>query len=249
MEHPLFILRKEVFGGTLYNKKQLRHTFLSNADLENLISENADFEEWTADLTNAPNSIVYSPIRIYYELTKKCNLHCRTCFNSSACRDTNEQTTEEVFHSLEGLRKDNVIDIRFTGGEITQREGWEELIAYAVKLGQVVSVNTNGVYDNDSIIDRLVKLNLAQITISVDGTQKYNDYIRGKGAFNRAEETLRTLKENGVPLRTIPIKMVGGSIDALSKIILLKAVPNYWTALFFKFEECTTSSLKIFPAL
>ena len=36
--------------------------------------------------------------------------------------------TEEMMQCLEGLRKDNIFDLRFTGGELTVRTGWFDVL-------------------------------------------------------------------------------------------------------------------------
>ena len=103
--------------------------------------------------------------------------------------------TEEMMQCLEGLRKDNIFDLRFTGGELTVRTGWFDVLKSAKDLGFTVSVNTNGVYKNfDETINKLVSLDLDQITVSIDGNKEHHESIRGKNTFDKSMRTLQILK-------------------------------------------------------
>ncbi len=203
-----FILRNENFGATLFDRKKLIHKFLTYEELKRGMIEwvgiNVSFnnmENWVGDLENTSTNIIYSPIRVYFELTKKCNLCCKSCFNESGKPLKSEMRLEEVLKSLDGMRKDNIFDIRFTGGEITQGPAWFSILKYAKDLDFSVSINTNGAFDDPSIIDKLLSLDLEQITISIDGLKEINDYIRGKGSFEKTLNSLKELHKGGAILR------------------------------------------------
>lgn len=201
-----FVLRDEVFGGTLFDRKTLRCKYLETKGIHGDISIDGtrvkSFEHWKADISSAPPDLLYSPIRIYVETTRACNLRCRHCFNASESRDPDEMSTDELFKALEGIQGDNVFDVRFSGGEFTMHPDWYEILQKAKDLGFGVSINTNGVYKDPSIINKLSSLDLEQIVLSIDGTQKHHDQIRGKGSFNQTFQSLRQLRERGAVLRT-----------------------------------------------
>lgn len=202
-----YVLRDETFGGTLYDRQLLRHRFVSHNEINSGIGNNGaeieSSEKWKGDVGNAPEGLLYAPTRIYFELTRECNLRCVHCFNSSAKPISGEMNTEEMMQCLEGLRKDNIFDLRFTGGELTVRTGWFDVLKSAKDLGFTVSVNTNGVYKNfDETINKLVSLDLDQITVSIDGNKEHHESIRGKNTFDKSMRTLQILKEAGAKLRT-----------------------------------------------
>ncbi|MBI2196003.1 radical SAM protein [Candidatus Daviesbacteria bacterium] len=201
-----FVLRDEVFGGTLFDRKTLRYKYLEHEALHGDISINGikveSFEHRKADLSSAPPDLPYSPIRIYVETTRVCNLRCKHCFNASGTKDSDEMSTDEMFKALEGIRRDNVFDVRFSGGELTMHPDWYEILQRAKELGFGVSINSNGVYKDPSIIDKLVSLELEQIVLSIDGTKEHHDQIRGRGNFDRTLQSLRQLHERGAVLRT-----------------------------------------------
>lgn len=208
MSRERYVLRDEAFGGTLYDRKLLRHDFLHEDQIDDTsITYNGQriesFEHWEAEVDNLKPDIIYSPIRVYVERTRKCNLRCPTCFNSSGPEPPGELTTDELKKSLEGMRDDYVLDLRFSGGEITTKPNWHEEVGHAKDLGFAVSVNTNGVYRKpDLVVDQLASLDIDQITISIDGNQENHDINRGKGTYRKSIEALQELKERGVALRT-----------------------------------------------
>jgi len=201
-EEGVFSIREEPFGFTFYNHQNLTHRFFKKDKLKPFLEEQGikKYVFLPAKRKNYRDDIIYSPIRIYYELTLACNLHCRFCFNNSGKPRPNELTTQEVFTSLEKLREDNVLDIRFTGGELTCRPDWYKILEKAKNLGFVISVNTNG-YFNIETAEKLASLNLEQITISVDGIKEHHEENRGIGSFDKTMDNIKRLHKLGVTLR------------------------------------------------
>ncbi len=196
-------VRRETFGGTMYNKKLLRYSYVGHTMTEVLERDDA-VEVWKNDVSDVPEGILAAPTRVYYELTRDCNLRCRHCFNSSGKVEDDQQSTGEVLLTLDGLRNDAVFDVRFTGGELTRRPDWFEILAYAVEQGFAVSCNTNCVYDDDSIVNAFSDLagaGMSQITTSIDGNREVHDWLRGRGSYDRSVASLRAMKGLGVPLR------------------------------------------------
>jgi MoaA/NifB/PqqE/SkfB family radical SAM enzyme len=102
---------------------------------------------------------------------------------------------------LIGLHQDGVIDVRFSGGEFTQRPDWEVLLRTAQELNLVSTVNTNGRYDDDKTIDKFVQYGVAQVTLSLDGNREQNDFLRGPGSYDETLKSLRQFKDSGIYVR------------------------------------------------
>lgn len=171
-----YALREELFGYTFFDKKKLKHKFLLSEELESWYKQN-DIVEEDVEILKIKNKlfkkdIIYSPIRIYFEITLACNLRCRYCYNDSGLPRKNELSTKEIFKALDDFKKQNILDIRFTGGEPTCRKDWFEIMAYAKKLDFAVSCNTNAAYIDKSIPEKFAKLNIEQVTVSLDGNKE-----------------------------------------------------------------------------
>ncbi|HLC82035.1 MAG TPA: radical SAM protein [Candidatus Nanoarchaeia archaeon] len=213
-----YLLRDEHFGGTLFDRKRLNHTFVSEEDIisQRLTINDEKVEQFkhiSVSLKETSTHLLYAPIRLYFELTRACNLRCKTCFNSSAKPLSDEMSTADVMRTIEGIASDSVLDIRFSGGELTQRVDWTSILARSLELGLGTSVNTSGVYESQKTIYDLTSLGLDQVTISIDGSREFHDYIRGKGTFNRALDTLAQLHSANVPLRVDTVLTKGSATD------------------------------------
>lgn len=131
MKNRKFIVREECFGFTFYDRNILRHKFVLKKDFKSFLQDlqitRQNYDFLPAKEKNLRHDLIYSPIRIYYELTLACNLRCKYCFNSSGNKRPVELTTEEVIKSLYGLKEANVMDIRFTGGEPLCRPDWYKI--------------------------------------------------------------------------------------------------------------------------
>lgn len=201
----IFTLRQEPFGYTFFYKQKLRYRFLHKIELDEFLKEQQIKRDQVEILKfkrkDYRKDILYSPIRIYYELTLGCNLHCRYCYNGSGKRRRKELSTSEILKSLDHFKNCNVLDIRFTGGELTCRDDWFTILKYAKNLGFAVSCNTNAAYFNQKTCEQFAELNLEQVTVSLDGDRENHEMNRGKGTFDRTIDNIRNMHSMGVRLR------------------------------------------------
>jgi len=101
---------------------------------------------------------------------------------------------------VEGLRKDNVLEIRITGGEPTTKKGWEQIVRRAMDCGMAVTLNTHGSY-GVAMRERIAALKIDQVIVSLDGPALVHDSSRGPGSFDRVMGTIRYFFEKQVPVR------------------------------------------------
>lgn len=200
-----YALRREPFGYTFFDKQKLRHCFLHKIELDEFLKHQQISKDRVEILKfkrkDYRKDILYSPIRIYYELTLSCNLHCRYCYNDSGKHRQNELTTLEALKSLDHFKECNVLDIRFTGGELTCRNDWFEILKYAKDLDFAVSCNTNAAYYDPRASEQFAELNSEQVTVSLDGDKKSHEMNRGKGTFDRTIDNIKNMHSMGVKLR------------------------------------------------
>lgn len=220
-------IRKEYFGYTVLDHSTLKHHFLRNGE-EDQLPNGAIFLPFKRD--DYRHDLLYSPIRVYYEATLRCNLHCRYCFNDSGEPRRVEMTSEEQLLTLGKLREANVMDVRFTGGEFTTRPDWFRLFSRAKELGFCVSCNTNGVY-NKKVWDQLADLKLDQITISLDGLRENHERNRGKGTFEPTVRTIKELHKRGAITR-INTLLTAGTIQDIPS---LTELASHYTSEFHPF--------------
>ena len=84
-----------------------------------------------------------APLRVYWELTRACDLTCRHCrAEAIPSRDPDELTTAEAFRLLDELAKSGTPPphVIFTGGDPLKRPDLLALVERAVGVGLPVSV-------------------------------------------------------------------------------------------------------------
>ena len=122
---------------------------------------------------------------VVWNSTKTCNLKCRHCYmNSDAQKYEGELTTEEAKRFIDDLAEFNVPVLLFSGGEPLMRKDFFELAEYAL--------STNGTLITREVAERIKKIGVGYVGISLDGLQEVNDKFRGKeGAFQAAMEGIQ----------------------------------------------------------
>jgi MoaA/NifB/PqqE/SkfB family radical SAM enzyme len=194
----LKVFREEFFGGVLYDTATLSYQLVYDAD------EGRRLADRVMPQTSPPvrRDILSGPVRVYVELTRRCNLACRHCFVSSHPALPLGMDTATIMAMLDDMKQARVINVRFTGGEVTVRPDWYEILAYAKELGFVVALNTNGVFaDPDGTIAKIASLGLEQLTVSLDGLEAAHDHYRGKGAFRKTVDALAEIRRQGIHTR------------------------------------------------
>ena len=171
-------------------------------------------------LTKTEKSEEYAIENITINLTKRCNLRCSFCYNSTGLtRGGSELTTREMTEFLRVVAPyfGEHPSLIILGGEpFLEGEKLLELTAEAKKLGCSVLVSTNGQLVPKDLATEIATLGL-EVQVSIDGPRKeQHDEARGKGTFNKACESVRTLVKAGV--HTV-ISMVchRGNVDNLAE--------------------------------
>lgn len=145
-----------------------------------------------AALESLPADAVVAPKRIYFEITRQCNLACRSCFNNSHFPVPNELTLDEIVDVNRQASELGVFEIRYTGGECTTVPGFRDVVADARRRGFYISIGTNGVY-SDEQLEWLPHCGIDWFIISLDGDREANDSVRGAGTFDGVLRSLAVL--------------------------------------------------------
>jgi radical SAM protein with 4Fe4S-binding SPASM domain len=130
------------------------------------------------------------------EITNRCNLHCRHCFNHSGENRVQELSLGELIGLFDQIVEMGGNSIRISGGEPTLHPDFVAIITLAKQRELQVSLNSHGVY-GPRVYRQLADLSIDRLIISLDGLQTSNDHIRGHGVFQRVVETVSGLRAAG----------------------------------------------------
>ncbi len=136
------------------------------------------------------------PKSVGVEITNRCNLYCRHCFNRSGKDSIQELPLADLLNLFDQVRKMEVMGIRISGGEPTLHPDFPAIVTGANRRGLRVSVNTHGQYPS-RIRRQIADLEIDLFIISLDGLRKANDFIRGSGVFDEAVDTAAWLHDLG----------------------------------------------------
>lgn len=131
------------------------------------------------------------------EINKACNLKCKHCY--SFFESDNTAINIDDFSVLcEQLSFLGVNMITITGGEpMLLGKNIKEYIKISKRFFKIINMTTNGTLLTENNVKYINRINNVQV--SIDGPEKIHDYIRGKGNFYKAVNSVKILKLNEIP--------------------------------------------------
>ncbi|MCS7240963.1 MAG: radical SAM protein [Candidatus Bipolaricaulota bacterium] len=136
---------------------------------------------------------------LYLHLTERCDLACSYCYFVPTAREGRHLPVEVAQKALEEARELGASHIVVTGGEPLLHPGCFAILVHARKHGFFVELLTNGQAITAEMAQKLRKL-CQRVTVSLDSANPtIHDKHRGQGTHARAVQTVRLLKEAGVP--------------------------------------------------
>jgi radical SAM protein with 4Fe4S-binding SPASM domain len=140
------------------------------------------------------------PYKLTFCVTYWCNYKCKTC-NIWQRKPKDELTTDEIQTFFQRSNKFNWID--FTGGEVWLRQDFTKIAIAAIRNCKdlvLLHFPTNG-YLTERIVAGIEDILSANpkklvVTVSMDGDETVNDYVRGKkGGWRKQIETYKQLHQ------------------------------------------------------
>ena len=176
-------------------------------------------------------------VRYYlqWHVTHACNLRCVHCYQgeyqSHMPRDELFRALDSFSEYMEELGDENVEpQINLTGGEPLLHPDFHELCEEIRRRGYRLGVLTNGTLMDGAAAERLAGLRPVFVQVSLDGTRKVHDAIRGEGAFQRAIRGIDLLKEKGVRVQVsfTAQRLNCGSFPGLALVCRRHGVDKLW---------------------
>ncbi len=120
-----------------------------------------------------------------WRCTYACDSNCVHCVSANKAAAPDELDTSAAKKMVEQISDFGASFFGITGGQPFLRKDLFEVLDYAAQLGLGTSIITDGRMLDQSAFERIVK-NQTKISVSIDGGEKTNDAIRGKGAYAAA---------------------------------------------------------------
>ncbi|MCP4715483.1 MAG: radical SAM protein, partial [Deltaproteobacteria bacterium] len=164
------------------------------------------YTQWSETLhRNAVSKRI--PINGTLELTRRCNLACRHCYNNLPLHDQparrNELSTAELRRVLDELADAGCLWLLLTGGEPFARSDILDIYSAARDKGFIITLFTNATLISEQIADTLAARPPFSIEVTLYGaTEKTYERITGvPGSYERCLRGIRLLQSRGLPLK------------------------------------------------
>jgi radical SAM protein with 4Fe4S-binding SPASM domain len=132
-----------------------------------------------------------------WRCTFACDLNCVHCTSARAPKAQGELSTADAKKLVDRVHDFGATFFGVTGGEPFLRKDLFTVLRYATKVGLKTSIITDGHLVDDKAVQNIIK-NETRVSISIDGTEKVNDRIRGKGTYKSAVTLAKKLSATGL---------------------------------------------------
>ncbi len=173
------------------------------------------------------DGIADAPTVVTLEITMKCNLRCKMCFQNAA-RDKKiiELGLNAIKKIIDKLPL-SIRNVKITGGEPFIRADIFDILDYLALKGKRFSITTNGTLLNAKSITRLAQYGdtLESLNFSLDGIESTHDRIRGrKGLYRKTTEGMRSASKNGIFLRSNIVIMKDNLLELVPMLDIVKNI-------------------------
>jgi MoaA/NifB/PqqE/SkfB family radical SAM enzyme len=123
--------------------------------------------------------------------------------------------SEQINRIIDEVIALGAYEICLTGGEALLHKDFENFVNRIKKNNVRASVITNGCFVEKNL--HIIKM-LDLVTVSLDGNEEDNDYMRGRGTYRMVIKALELIRETGVPC-SIKVTLNRYNLNSFSHIL------------------------------
>lgn len=163
------------------------------------------------------------PISGTFELTPRCNFHCRMCYVHLTAEEQRsrgaELSAERWLALAEEAKRAGTVFLLLTGGEPLVRPDFPEIYREIQKMGFILSLNTNGYYLQGELRELLRSAPPSRVNISLYGADNATyERLCGVPAYDRVSENIRALRAAGIDVR-VTMLLTPENCGELSRVL------------------------------
>ncbi len=143
-----------------------------------------------------------APLFVAWQLTNRCSARCLTCCEESGPEAawSDELTRDEALELAQRIVDGGVPYVAFGGGEPLGVPHFWDILELLCDGGIAVKLETDGRYIDDDAADRLARLAVECVQISVDGaTAATHERLRPGSSFAATLQSIQRLVARGLP--------------------------------------------------
>jgi radical SAM protein with 4Fe4S-binding SPASM domain len=175
-------------------------------------------------LSNESDSLpaLSSPLDLFWEVTNRCNLYCRHCYNKSGISGS-EPSLDQIRSVIKELSSTKLRNITITGGEPLIRIDLQTIIEWLRPLSLNLALATNGTLINEQNAAWLGEL-IDEVNLSIDAANKFvYEKFRGKtGTYKKCLHGMKLLIKKKIPviIQTTISRFNMNSLEDIAKLVL-----------------------------
>ena len=161
------------------------------------------------------------PVSGNFELTARCNFDCKMCYvhlqNSKELLER-ELTAEQWLSLASDARDMGMIFLLLTGGEPFLRKDFPEIYTELIKMGMMISINTNASLYDEQIRSLFRKYPPTRLNVTLyGGTEETYESLCGRASFNKVVSNLKKMKEDHLQVK-LNVSLTPYNISDMEKI-------------------------------
>lgn len=175
---------------------------------------------------------------IALELTDKCNLACRYCYNVWKIPGAEHQTFDSYKKAVKALTRlfsqADIRNVTLTGGEPFVAERIREIVLFCRMEGKTVTVISNGFKGTPNDYKSMIAMGITLFEFPIHSAdESVHDHItQVKGSWKKSINSIRTVQDmKGYPVPVIVltkynIEVLGETLDFINQLGLKRIMMN-----------------------
>ena len=157
------------------------------------------------------------------EVTYRCNERCRHCYVFDENKVAAEELSLEQYQKLfDDLRILETLSIAFTGGDVSMRTDFCDILHAARKRDFSILILTNGAGFSEDTLEEIIRIRPQGMSFSIysGNADEHDAMTRIPGSFQKTLETLKKVKAAGifVSVKTPVMAPTFGGFEAIHSL-------------------------------
>jgi MoaA/NifB/PqqE/SkfB family radical SAM enzyme len=213
------------------NDIQTHRSMISNIESDNddLDSNIDDFDNSDINGENFSLPALSAPLDLYWEITSRCNLFCRHCYNRSSAVGY-EPDLKQILSVIDELKSTKLRGIAISGGEPLMRKDIKTILEHVRPLALDINLSTNGTLITDKNSAWFPDLiSGANLSLDIGNKEGYEQFRGKKGSFDKCIRGLRLLIKRDIPvvIQTVISRFNVDRLDELANLLIAEGATSW----------------------
>lgn len=192
-----------------------------------------------------------APLFVAWQINAECNLNCFHCCEEAGMAFPDQMSKKQMLGLSAQIVKARIPYVALSGGEPLLCKHFWDVVEYLRNHAVSVKIETNGEYIDEPVAQRLSRLALRSVQISMDGaTAASHEKLRERGNWRKVIRACQLMHRQGanVEIVFVPTKFniheVGEAVDLAAKL----DVYGFYTGKLMRIGRAAQNWQKLCPS-